>query len=879
MNNVFTKIAERIEWILRSFHKAPDVSVRHCGAISARKIRKDAIHKYRNARYVKSGIVDAISALLCREPRRYAMLICYAVIFVTPLGGVRIASADIISVSDGTVSVGVGTVLATCEGRIAVTFQMPLGEIYRLTLFGTVTTDADNRIGTGNRETIEIIVPGGESTIQIQTEVTGPKGSRWLAASKLRATNVSRTVSILEPERSPSIAIIQQPIGGDSSGTLQTQPVVRLVNQDDNLICDNTYVIKASVNNDTGALTGTTEIQTNASGGVIYTDIGLSGAVETDHAMLFTLFRDGQERASTVLAEPIRYAAPADTTAPTLLSTAPMDNATGVAVDSNIVLTFSEPVETETGDIVIKRVSDNAAVQTFDVATSTAIAGSGTTTITLTPAAALASATAYYVQIAATAFDDLAGNSYAGITDTATLNFTTASPPAPPNTIPIANAGPDQTVQSAAVVTLDGAGSSDPDGDTLTHAWAQTAGIAVTLTGATAPQPTFTAPTLDVGDSDATLVFSLVVNDGTSNSAADSVTISIAAPMPTAATEFVQNAPVIKQVLVDDADRSLRGVVAANHLMMQDARSRFVASQIAPDLTTRNDIPLDMDGAFSLSGKALRTNGRFFGQRGSADGFARRVVFGDFSVQRDGDTGSTTATLTARVAWERLFADSTMLGHFIGGEVARSEISGGFAGDQNRVALTIGGYAVHQLTKQVYLDGVLSLGAGRNDLEMANDVLVLTSDHMTRTAAAGIALSGVYVSEHYELRPELALNYGKTWIGDVGFTARAYGLVDDTQRLDAGNVSIAHLTLRPEVIWALDADRVADSNKRLSFAPRMICERTIAATRADHCGGGAEISLSSLSEDGLTNVEFRVIADRLGSSNRSSYKFNLEHRF
>jgi hypothetical protein len=104
-------------------------------------------------------------------------------------------------------------------------------------------------------------------------------------------------------------------------------------------------------------------------------------------------------------------------------------------------------------------------------------------------------------------------------------------------------------------------------------------------------------------------------------------------------------------------------------------------------------------------------------------------------------------------------------------------------------------------------------------------------------------------------------------------------MVDDTLSLDAGNAAIANLTLRPEIIWALDAGTVAESNSQLSFAPRAICERTITTVRTENCGGGAELGLSSTSEDGLSTAELRVIMDRVGGSTRSSFAFNLEHRF
>ena len=371
------------------------------------------------------------------------------------------------------------------------------------------------------------------------------------------------------------------------------------------------------------------------------------------------------------------------------------------------------------------------------------------------------------------------------------------------------------------------------------------------------------------------------------------MTVTVANVEDTPAEAFAANADTIRQVLTDEANRSLRNTVSANQNMVQAARDRFVADaeqnaasdENDPDIVstetvaTRNYIPFDVDGAFSLSGATLSTNGTFFGQQGSADGTWRRLFFGDFNVQRDANSGSNTATLSARVAWEQMVSDTTMLGYFIGAELAESDLKGSFTGDQNRVALTLGGYAVHQLAEQVYLDGFLTLGAGRNDLNMANDVLALDSDYTTRTATLGAAVSGIYEYEAYEFHPELSFSYGHTWIGNVGFTGHAYGLVDNTLSLNAGNVSMGNLIFRPEVIWGLDAASVADSNSQLSFAPRMICEQTRSTRRTEACGGGAELGLGTQSDDGLTNAEFRVLMDRVGSSERTSYAINFEHRF
>ena len=75
------------------------------------------------------------------------------------------------------------------------------------------------------------------------------------------------------------------------------------------------------------------------------------------------------------------------------------------------------------------------------------------------------------------------------------------------------------------------------------------------------------------------------------------------------------------------------------------------------------------------------------------------------------------------------------------------------------------------------------------------------------------------------------------------------------------------------VIWR------TDSNAQLSFAPRFICERTTTATTTQDCGTGAEIGLSSNSEDGLSSANIRFVMDRVGNSNRSNVVFNVEHRF
>lgn len=79
------------------------------------------------------------------------------------------------------------------------------------------------------------------------------------------------------------------------------------------------------------------------------------------------------------------------------------------------------------------------------------------------------------------------------------------------NAAPIADAGVDQTVRQEALVTLDGTGSFDPNGDILRYRWIQTAGPAVALARSSSAESQFRAPLVE---EETTLSFTLIASDG-----------------------------------------------------------------------------------------------------------------------------------------------------------------------------------------------------------------------------------------------------------------------------------------------------------------------------------------------------------------------------
>lgn len=90
---------------------------------------------------------------------------------------------------------------------------------------------------------------------------------------------------------------------------------------------------------------------------------------------------------------------------------------------------------------------------------------------------------------------------------------------------PVADAGGARTVTAGTTVTLDGSGSSDPEGGTLRHAWWAPADV--TLIGGDTTTPTFTAP---IVTEDVTLEFLLTVTDPGGKTHAATVSITVIAP-------------------------------------------------------------------------------------------------------------------------------------------------------------------------------------------------------------------------------------------------------------------------------------------------------------------------------------------------------------
>ena len=135
-------------------------------------------------------------------------------------------------------------------------------------------------------------------------------------------------------------------------------------------------------------------------------------------------FKDSANNPYAGIANETSWNFTTDSTVPTLVSRVPADDATLVSTTSSFSATFSENIKVGTGNVVLKRLSDDSIVETFDVTSPDGISITNNV-LTIDPFSNLVIGTAYYIEIAPTAITDIAGLAFAGISGNTAWNFST----------------------------------------------------------------------------------------------------------------------------------------------------------------------------------------------------------------------------------------------------------------------------------------------------------------------------------------------------------------------------------------------------------------------------------------------------------------------
>jgi len=165
------------------------------------------------------------------------------------------------------------------------------------------------------------------------------------------------------------------------------------------------------------------------------------------------------------------------------------------------------------------------------------------------------------------------------------------------NRPPTANAGPDQTAPVGHAITLDGSGSTDPEGSLLQFDWSflsRPAGSTAVLSGPTLVNPSFTIDRF--GD----YRIQLIVSDGITESPADSVRVSTLNSPPVADAGPDQSARVGDTVTLDGSRSSDRdGQPLTYRWSLLAAPAGSTATLTGPDPVTRT-LSLDRAGTYRV---------------------------------------------------------------------------------------------------------------------------------------------------------------------------------------------------------------------------------------------------------------------------------------
>ncbi len=191
--------------------------------------------------------------------------------------------------------------------------------------------------------------------------------------------------------------------------------------------------------------------------------------------------------------------------------------------------------------------------------------------------------------------------------------------PPPPNEPPVADAGEDEEVECSgdggALVTLDGSGSSDPDGDELTYTWTEDG---VVIAGPTT-EPTVQV-TLGVGQH----VIELTVDDGNGGTDTDEVTITVS----------------------DTQAPTLEMTVGPTELWSPNHKLRLVAVGTASDACCDVDLEITVESSEPANGRGDGNTEPDYEVVDNGDGTFEVWVRAERSGNGDGRGYTITATAT-----------------------------------------------------------------------------------------------------------------------------------------------------------------------------------------------------------------------------------------
>ena len=272
-------------------------------------------------------------------------------------------------------------------------------------------------------------------------------------------------------------------------------------------------------------------------------------------------------------------------------------------------------------------------------------------------------------------------------------------------------------------------------------------------------------------------------------------------------------------------------------------------------------------------------NGKIQGIHQSDDGKTTHYTGTQFNYTKSENSAETGST-SSQFIFERKNSDDLTIGRFIGSSLSKysktDENTTNLEAIIESVSLQFGGYFVHNISRDIFLDGYIAGSLVANKLEFSTTSIKAESNYVSRLGATGLAATGSLPFDSWEIRPTLGIDYSAVSSQDAKFEVTSE-TGDSNELVAPSNMTQLSFVFSPDFRKTFDfTEGYWSQDSVLSFKPQVTCQRIARDTVTKHCGQGASISVTMQDKDAMTTLFFNLGMDKIAED--TTYSVNALYK-
>lgn len=337
----------------------------------------------------------------------------------------------------------------------------------------------------------------------------------------------------------------------------------------------------------------------------------------------------------------------------------------------------------------------------------------------------------------------------------------------------------------------------------------------------------------------------------------------------------------VEQIIADVEVAKLRAQQTAIRTLTGSARARLagggcggMTDEVSLAAPQDDDSCKDLrDRQFDLSAQGGTVSISGSNRSVLLRGNTRRITQFDLQASRQGDMSS--LALDGRLAYEVQPSDHALYGLFLGMNLNRSDVARNLSGDLTSAGLTFGGYAVHEVARNLFSESYAAIGAGRNELQLGDGHLSIDGSYDSTELHLGWIVSGLIERGDWEYWPEVALQWSRSRTSPIAVTGTIPGSIASAEwsglTSTLGTASVA-----TEVIYHFGTET---DPWAVRLKPGLLCQDMRAITRTTDCGAMLSVGLDRESADGNRRLSAEASVEDAVTGARRSAALRYELRF